>query len=81
MEKCRAVSEHEESVRTLFYEEETRSWDQIDIWITECSALELLQSQDGLKLADVIDICTGREEMNESSPLIKSCTPIQNGKA
>ena len=65
MEKCSAVSEHEGSLRTLFYEEETRSCDQIDIWIAESKALELLQSQDGLKLADVMNICTGREQMNE----------------
>ena len=65
LEKCSAVSEHEGSLRTLFYEEETRSCDQIDIWIAESKALELLQSQDGLKLADVMNICTGREQMNE----------------
>ena len=65
LEKCSAVRVHEESLRTLFYEEETGSCDQIDIWIAECKALELLQSQDGLKFADVINICTGREQMNE----------------
>ena len=65
LEKCSAVSVQEESLRTLFYEEETRSCDQIDIWIAESKALELLQSQDGLKLADVMNICTGREQMNE----------------
>ena len=52
-------------MRTLFYEEEMRSCDQIYIWIAECKALELLQSQDGLNFADVINIFTGREQMNE----------------
>ena len=43
-----------------------RSCDQIVIWIAESrKTLEMLLSQDDLKLADVIHICTRCKQMEE----------------
>ena len=38
---------------------------RIVIWVAESETLEMLRSQDDLRLADVIDICTGCKQMVE----------------
>ena len=71
-EKCSALSEYKQTLGRLFYDKEMRSCDQIVIWVAESETLEMLRSQDDLRLADVIDICTGCKQMEEwrSSSLI-----------
>ena len=71
-EKCGAVSKYEQTLGRLFYDKEMRSCDQIVIWVAESETLEMLRSQDDLRLADVVDICTGCKQIEEwrSSPLI-----------